>query len=1364
MKSETRLDSALFHLTPTRTRCDLVIKANGKTEKIASGLLNPFLAHLKTAQDQIAKGGYSITLEPDPGADTTWFTKGTLERFVRFVSTPEVLERVNTIESEISQIEEAIAIQGNENLHLSTVEEHQSRPVEYAAGSKSTSDADATKAIVLYKPGVHKPEENGSMAHEENSKVQLLKVLETRKTVLQKEQGMAFARAAAAGFDMDNIAHLISFAECFKAARLLEACLKFMELWRGKHESGQWLEIEAAEAMSIQSEFSAMNASGIMLSADMGKQKEHREQWPTSNGIEIIGKVNGTAVEDMNSDPSGGDKRLPGGSQVPVGSNEFFQGQFPHPPFPQWPVHPPPGAPVFQPFPIQGMPYYQNYPAGGPYFPPAYTPVEDPRFNTRQRMRSKRHSMDSKGSNVESESYDINTRSQEEDDKNSTDLEKEASQRRESRRRSGRSRKKQSGTVVIRNLNYITSKKHDSASGSESSSASGSETEDSSSDTAKRNKRSHKKPSRLSKNKGSLTKSTETVNWQCKEEVAYGQEVDSGNWQVFQSFLLRDDEERGTGADRVMLSGEKEPPVKRRQNKAGVDDILPPERDSEDALDRRMIEFDTVDGKATRMYKHVASNDDKFHIDGGGSRDRKSDVLHEEMGVRGRYMRGTSEDFMVYGRDKVLNSRSSDPLTENEYEHARIMDKGSSYAATDESFIVPVRSGSPEQHGTVTRTAIDVDSEYPSAPQETDSSNKLKIQLSYEPDDLSLMPERGMERESIGYDPALDYGVEVQIDNDAVVENGKQEDAAGTRKGLKKADKEKKLRTAPDGFEKRKMDALLRKGKLSNPSPLAEAQARANKLRAFKADLQKAKKEQEEEEIRRLEALKRERQKRIAARSSNADQSPSTPQQRRTQIPTNLSPISHRGSKFSDSEPGSSLPLRKLHIRASSVGSTDSQKITRSIRPDVPKQAAGNGLSRSVSSLPVPKKEVNSVTPEPKTASVQRRRLSDPEGRNVHSSSLKLGSSDVSPKQNTSEPKGSGKPRASSLRSVGSDCVPKKHLSDDPQNKKISTIMNVEKSKPATLPEPKSRASRDDSDKVRNKSVTDESTQKGNGSKLSVTSEGTKTNKSKESSQQLSNGEDNAIIEKIVVMLEHESLPVPAPVVQEPEHETETGNKLRGANDRAKNEHVPEYAAIRAPPSPIVTCDVSNNPDECQLQQPKSYKVNLDYEKDDSKNIKFSVSDKSYQAPYARATSLEDPCTRSLEYTKVPPTVSSENASTTAETVKVHVPHSTDPSVEEFNETIEKSRGKESLKGFRKLLKFGRKSHGAFPGEPSLESDISSVDDQMVVDTSFNEVHTLKNLISQDDTHAEGTPPKASRHFSILSPFRSKATEKKLVA
>ena len=50
-----------------------------------------------------------------------------------------------------------------------------------------------------------------------------------------------------------------------------DACVKFTELWKRKHETGQWLEIEAAEAMSSQSDFSAMNASGIVLTENNGK-------------------------------------------------------------------------------------------------------------------------------------------------------------------------------------------------------------------------------------------------------------------------------------------------------------------------------------------------------------------------------------------------------------------------------------------------------------------------------------------------------------------------------------------------------------------------------------------------------------------------------------------------------------------------------------------------------------------------------------------------------------------------------------------------------------------------------------------------------------------------------------------------------------------------------------------------------------------------------------------------------------------------------------------------------------------------------------------------------------------------------------
>lgn len=57
-----------------------MIFAGNKNEKLASGLLEPFLSHLKSAKEQISKGGYSITLRPTSN-NASWFTKATLERF-----------------------------------------------------------------------------------------------------------------------------------------------------------------------------------------------------------------------------------------------------------------------------------------------------------------------------------------------------------------------------------------------------------------------------------------------------------------------------------------------------------------------------------------------------------------------------------------------------------------------------------------------------------------------------------------------------------------------------------------------------------------------------------------------------------------------------------------------------------------------------------------------------------------------------------------------------------------------------------------------------------------------------------------------------------------------------------------------------------------------------------------------------------------------------------------------------------------------------------------------------------------------------------------------------------------------------------
>ena len=62
-------------------RCELFVSSDGNTEKLASGLVKPFVTHLKVADEQVAQAVHSIKLEIERHKNAeSWFTKGTLER------------------------------------------------------------------------------------------------------------------------------------------------------------------------------------------------------------------------------------------------------------------------------------------------------------------------------------------------------------------------------------------------------------------------------------------------------------------------------------------------------------------------------------------------------------------------------------------------------------------------------------------------------------------------------------------------------------------------------------------------------------------------------------------------------------------------------------------------------------------------------------------------------------------------------------------------------------------------------------------------------------------------------------------------------------------------------------------------------------------------------------------------------------------------------------------------------------------------------------------------------------------------------------------------------------------------------------
>lgn len=303
--------------------------------------------------------------------------------------------------------------------------------------------------------------------------------------------------------------------------------------------------------------------------------------------------------------------------------------------------------------------------------------------------------------------------------------------------------------------------------------------------------------------------------------------------------------------------------------------------------------------------------------------------------------------------------------------------------------------------------------------------------------------------------------------------------------------------------------------------------------------------------MKRLEALKMERQKRIAARGGTSLPA----QQTRKQVPTKTSPSSYKGTKFSDSEPGPSSPLLRHPIRTSSVGSrsSDSQKASKPSRLNVGSHSAGNKLSRSVTSLPEPKKENSGG--ETKASMSRIRRLSEP-------------------KMSSSHP-------ISSLRARSTEPVSKlkSKVSDGSESKRISAIVKYDKSKAATLPELKIRTSKGP-DGTQSKSTTKEVTQKGNLTQSSTTSEGVEAKKNNEKFSCHSEVDENPVIEKTVV-LESEKPSVPA--VHSSEESLRPESKQTGKNTREKTTVVSDYAAIRAPVSPLITSTVDGEPTEDQI-------------------------------------------------------------------------------------------------------------------------------------------------------------------------------------
>lgn len=274
MESDALLDYAIFQLSPKRSRCELFVSRGGNTEKLASGLLKPFVTHLQIAEEQVALAVQTIKLEVERRKKAeSWFTKGTLERFVRFVSTPEVLELVNTLDAEMSQLEAARKLysQGTGDQFNGTG----------SGGSGVTVAADATKK-------------------------ELLRAIDVRLTTVQNDLYTACSRAAAAGFNLETVSELQTFSERFGAPRLNEACNKFLTLKERRPELISLRDVSGREDGAVRCSYgSDMSIDEDPTTPDQrptgshstGSEKSSACQQPQSHESSVEQEEKGSIVE-----------------------------------------------------------------------------------------------------------------------------------------------------------------------------------------------------------------------------------------------------------------------------------------------------------------------------------------------------------------------------------------------------------------------------------------------------------------------------------------------------------------------------------------------------------------------------------------------------------------------------------------------------------------------------------------------------------------------------------------------------------------------------------------------------------------------------------------------------------------------------------------------------------------------------------------------------------------------------------------------------------------------------------------------------------------------------------------------------------
>ncbi|KAK7246555.1 hypothetical protein RIF29_41424 [Crotalaria pallida] len=882
MDSNSVLDYALFQLTPTRTRCELVVFSGGRHEKIASGLFEPFVSHLKFVKDEISKGGYSIKLLP-PTNNAFWFSKATFERFVRFVSTPAVLERFVSIENEILQIESSYQANAS-SMSVATLDEGSTPQTNGLA--RRLSDSSKLNGVL----------EDVEKKEEENSKISLQRLLESRIALLRKEQAMAYTRGLVAGFEIDSIDDLIYFANAFGALRLREACINFKELWKKKHADDLFVKEVAAMQSCLPSAISFSETSGIILANDMIAQDQNSKSNGSPDSISA-----GDEQKDLNLLTS--DQMRSHAANV-------------HMPMP-WPYNVPPYMYNLQNT-MQQMASYQGYPLQNmqpvpPYhlrnmqWPSNLGENQKPSAKKKEKSRYKKGPEEYEDQQTESSDPDSGSESNSDEQHDSNHSSKDDPKRKKHRRKS-------SGTVVIRNINYITPKRRNGNDDGVSDESSLDDDDATNEETIKQKvgaaleslqkvhkveKHANGKKSKAQRN---ATKSSDAAEQDFIEKSSDASEGGNKyeNWDAFQN-LLKIDEDTGIGGsertqptdvqdEHLMVRNYEEERMSYhavtsspnldfkealKNPKVSNDSFIVTQRDGGNEGGSKFDEYGDNCGPVTKSRDYMSEEILLSHRSkepGNELGDALSTFIADSSVTKGK----TSEDWFIV--DNLDKTRSPDPsivpalfdgdCTLPSVNDKSPSDKRSERTFIDDSFMIQGQLADDNISDSQWKTDISMAADLTSASKLDSSNEKHALSKNQQPNDLYVVLQRDSGSDSVAATWNMDYEIDLsfsEADRRSSIEDS-PDNASKVPVSPEKINTNKTKDSGTESSEKDVKPKALR-GSYGRGKPDIMSRNKRPPLTS-RSIVQKSKREQEDEIRKKMEELAAERQRRIAERTA----------------------------------------------------------------------------------------------------------------------------------------------------------------------------------------------------------------------------------------------------------------------------------------------------------------------------------------------------------------------------------------------------------------------------------------------------------------------------------------------------------------